>query len=162
MFVTSGRRRPLGRTISHVALVLSIAFGTLAGAGGYWAVIKAPELVRSPNGGLRLEQVRLAVSQRGLTCLEVERPGRHLLGQHAVRLCELVELDAQLRQSLQGGLHFLRQASLTIDRHLHACARHKFRQGAGIVVAIGVVARITVARPRYTLQCVPVNSLRSE
>ncbi len=49
MFVTSGRRRPLGRTISHVALVLSIAFGTLAGAGGYWAVIKAPELVRSPN-----------------------------------------------------------------------------------------------------------------
>ncbi len=49
MFVTSRRRRPLGRTISHVALVLSIAFGTLAGAGGYWAVIKAPELVRSPN-----------------------------------------------------------------------------------------------------------------
>ncbi len=47
--LTSGRRRPLGRTIFHVALGLSIAFGTLAGAGGYWAVIKAPELVRSPN-----------------------------------------------------------------------------------------------------------------
>jgi peptidoglycan glycosyltransferase len=49
MSATSGRRRPLGRTIFHVAVVLAIAFGTLAGAGGYWAVIKAPELVRSPN-----------------------------------------------------------------------------------------------------------------
>ena len=49
MLATSSRRRPLGRTIVHVALVLSLAFGTLAAAGGYWAVIKAPELVRSPN-----------------------------------------------------------------------------------------------------------------
>jgi len=48
MLATSTRRRPLGRTIIHVALVLSIAFGVLAGAGGYWAVVKAPELVRSP------------------------------------------------------------------------------------------------------------------
>lgn len=48
MLATSSRRRPLGRTIVHVALVLSVAFGALAGAGGYWAVIKAPELVRSP------------------------------------------------------------------------------------------------------------------
>ena len=48
MLASSSRRRPLGRTIVHVAIVLSIAFGTLAGAGGYWAVIKAPELVRSP------------------------------------------------------------------------------------------------------------------
>ena len=48
MLATTSRRRPLGRTIVHVALVLSVAFGTLAAAGGYWAVIKAPELVRSP------------------------------------------------------------------------------------------------------------------
>lgn len=48
MLATTSRRRPLGRTIVHVGLVLSIAFGILAGAGGYWAVIKAPELVRSP------------------------------------------------------------------------------------------------------------------
>src|ERR671910_629159 len=48
MFTTASRRRPLGRTIVHVGLVLSVAFGTLAGAGGYWAVFKAPELVRSP------------------------------------------------------------------------------------------------------------------
>ena len=48
MLATSSRRRPLGRTIVHVAVALSLAFGILAGAGGYWAVIKAPELVRSP------------------------------------------------------------------------------------------------------------------
>ena len=48
MLATTSRRRPLGRTIVHVALVLSIAFGILAAAGGYWAVVKAPELVRSP------------------------------------------------------------------------------------------------------------------
>ncbi|HEY4633599.1 MAG TPA: penicillin-binding protein 2 [Candidatus Limnocylindrales bacterium] len=48
MHASSTRRRPLGRTIVHVALVLSIAFGVLAGAGGYWAVVRAPELVRSP------------------------------------------------------------------------------------------------------------------
>jgi len=48
MLATSSRRRPLGRTIVHVALVLSVAFGTLAAAGGYWAVVKGPELVRSP------------------------------------------------------------------------------------------------------------------
>jgi peptidoglycan glycosyltransferase len=42
-------RRPLGSTIVHVALVLSLAFGTLAAAAGYWGVIRAPDLVRSPN-----------------------------------------------------------------------------------------------------------------
>lgn len=46
---TSGRRRPLGRTIVHVALGLSLMFGTLAAAGGYWAVIRGPELARSPD-----------------------------------------------------------------------------------------------------------------
>ncbi|CAN5475233.1 penicillin-binding transpeptidase domain-containing protein [soil metagenome] len=49
MLTPSPRRSPLGRTIVHVALVLSLAFGTLAAAGGYWAVVKAPELVRSPR-----------------------------------------------------------------------------------------------------------------
>ena len=43
------RRRPLGRTISHVALVIAFAFAVLAGAGGYWAVVEGPALVRSPN-----------------------------------------------------------------------------------------------------------------
>jgi penicillin-binding protein A len=48
MLATSGRRRPLGRTIVHVAIVLALSFGVLAGAGGYWAVVRSEELVRSP------------------------------------------------------------------------------------------------------------------
>ena len=41
MLATATRRRPLGRTIVHVAIVLALAFGVLAGAGGYWAVIRS-------------------------------------------------------------------------------------------------------------------------
>ncbi|HEY7701277.1 MAG TPA: penicillin-binding protein 2 [Candidatus Limnocylindrales bacterium] len=48
MLATSTRRRPLGRTIVHVAIVLALAFGVLAGAGGYWAVIRSTELSHSP------------------------------------------------------------------------------------------------------------------
>ncbi len=48
MLATAGRRRPLGRTIVHVSVVITLLFGVLAGAGGYWSVIGAPDLVRSP------------------------------------------------------------------------------------------------------------------
>jgi len=48
MLATSMRRRPLGRTIVHVALVLALAFGVLAGAGGYWAVVRSTDLAHSP------------------------------------------------------------------------------------------------------------------
>lgn len=41
-------RRPLSRGIIHVAVALSVAFGLLAGAAGYWGVVRAPDLVRSP------------------------------------------------------------------------------------------------------------------
>jgi len=46
--LSTSRGRPVGRTIIHVAIVLSLAFGVLAGAGGYWAVVEAPNLVHSP------------------------------------------------------------------------------------------------------------------
>lgn len=49
MTPTRAGRRPIGRAVVHVALVLSLAFGTLAGAAGYWAVVAAPDLVRSPD-----------------------------------------------------------------------------------------------------------------
>ncbi len=42
-------RQSLGRTTIHVAIVLSLAFGSLAAAAGYWGVVEAPDLVRSPN-----------------------------------------------------------------------------------------------------------------
>jgi peptidoglycan glycosyltransferase len=44
-----GARRPLGRTTVHVAIVVCAAFALLAGAVGYWGIVRAPELVRSPN-----------------------------------------------------------------------------------------------------------------
>jgi peptidoglycan glycosyltransferase len=49
MLATDRTRRPLGRTIGHIGLVIAIAFGSLAGAAGYWGVVAAPDLVRSPN-----------------------------------------------------------------------------------------------------------------
>ena len=42
------RRRPLGRGILHVAIVLSVAFAVLAGAAGYWGVVRSSDLNRSP------------------------------------------------------------------------------------------------------------------
>jgi len=42
-------RAPLGRTTIHVAIVISFAFALLAGAAGYWGVVEAPALVRSPD-----------------------------------------------------------------------------------------------------------------
>ena len=48
MLATSSRRRPLGRTIVHVALVLALAFAVLAGAGGYWAVVRSTDLTHTP------------------------------------------------------------------------------------------------------------------
>jgi peptidoglycan glycosyltransferase len=49
MLGTGVARRPLGRTTIHVAIVVSLAFGLLAGAAGYWGVVEAPDLVTSPN-----------------------------------------------------------------------------------------------------------------
>ena len=49
MLGSVGIRRPLGRTTVHVAIVMSAAFALLAGAVGYWGVVAAPDLVRSPN-----------------------------------------------------------------------------------------------------------------
>jgi len=49
MLGTGARRQPLGRATIHVAVILALAFGVLAGAAGYWGVVAAPDLVRSPN-----------------------------------------------------------------------------------------------------------------
>jgi len=49
MLGPAGANRPLGPTTIHVALLLSVAFAVLAGAAGYWGVIRAPDLSRSPD-----------------------------------------------------------------------------------------------------------------
>lgn len=45
----TGTNRPLAPTTIHVALLLSVAFAILAGAAGYWGVVRAPELTRAPD-----------------------------------------------------------------------------------------------------------------
>jgi peptidoglycan glycosyltransferase len=47
--IGDGTRRPLARPTIHVAIVLSAAFVLLAGAAGYWGVIRSADLVRSPD-----------------------------------------------------------------------------------------------------------------
>ena len=49
MLSTTRTRRPIGITITHIALAIAIGFGALAGAAGYWGVVVAPDLTRSPN-----------------------------------------------------------------------------------------------------------------
>jgi peptidoglycan glycosyltransferase len=44
-----GSSRPLGPTTIHVAILLSAAFAILAGAAGYWGVVRSPELTRSSD-----------------------------------------------------------------------------------------------------------------
>jgi peptidoglycan glycosyltransferase len=49
MLGPTGAGRPLAPTTIHVALILSVAFAVLAGAAGYWGVVRAPELARAPD-----------------------------------------------------------------------------------------------------------------
>ncbi len=49
MLGSGGSSRPLAGPTIHVALALSVAFAVLAGAAGYWGVLRSPELVRSPD-----------------------------------------------------------------------------------------------------------------
>lgn len=46
--VGGSHRRPLGRGIVHVAIVLAAAFALLAGAAGYWGVVRSQDLNLSP------------------------------------------------------------------------------------------------------------------
>jgi len=45
----TGVDRPIGRSTVQIALLLAIAFAVLAGAAGYWGVVRGPELVRAPD-----------------------------------------------------------------------------------------------------------------
>ena len=49
MLGSSGSRQSLARPTVHVAVVLSLALALLAGAAGYWGVIRSAELARSPD-----------------------------------------------------------------------------------------------------------------
>ncbi|MEX1169431.1 MAG: penicillin-binding protein 2 [Chloroflexota bacterium] len=49
MLGPAGSNRPIGPTTIHVAILLSVAFAILAGAAGYWGVVRSQELARSPD-----------------------------------------------------------------------------------------------------------------
>jgi penicillin-binding protein A len=49
MLAPPGASRPLGPTTIHVAILLSVAFAILAGAAGYWGVVRGPDLARSAD-----------------------------------------------------------------------------------------------------------------
>lgn len=49
MLGPTGGSRPLAATTIHVAVLLSVAFAILAGAAGYWGVVRSTELARSPD-----------------------------------------------------------------------------------------------------------------
>lgn len=66
-------RRPLGGPIFRVAVALSLAFATLALAVGYWGVVQAPELTRSPNDAAVIAAARTVPRGR-----IIDRDGRSL------------------------------------------------------------------------------------
>jgi peptidoglycan glycosyltransferase len=43
------REQPVGRSIAHIGLILTIAFGILAGGAGYWQVVRSEELSTAPD-----------------------------------------------------------------------------------------------------------------
>src|SRR6185369_287065 len=67
------RRRPVGRTIGHVGLALTVAFAGLALGAGYWQVLRSPDLSRAPDNPVVIAAARNVV--RGLI---VDRDGKVL------------------------------------------------------------------------------------
>jgi len=63
----------LGRTIGHVGLALTVAFGGLALGAGYWQVVRSPDLTADPANPLVVAAARNVV--RGTI---VDRDGKVL------------------------------------------------------------------------------------
>jgi penicillin-binding protein A len=57
----ASRRRPLGRTIGHVGLALTVAFAGLALGAGYWQVLRSPDMSREPDNPLVIAAARNVV-----------------------------------------------------------------------------------------------------
>ena len=56
--------RPIGSNTVHVALLLSVAFAVLAGAAGYWGVVRAPDLSRAPDDAAVIAAARTVARGR--------------------------------------------------------------------------------------------------
>ena len=57
----ASRRRPLGRTIGHVGLALTVAFAGLALGAGYWQVLRSSDMSREPDNPLVIAAARNVV-----------------------------------------------------------------------------------------------------
>jgi peptidoglycan glycosyltransferase len=57
-------RSPLGRSIGHVGLALTVAFAGLALGAGYWQVIRSPDLSRAPDNPSVIAAARNVVRGR--------------------------------------------------------------------------------------------------
>jgi peptidoglycan glycosyltransferase len=57
----ASRRRPLGRTIGHVGLALTVAFAGLALGAGYWQVLRSPDMSREADNPLVIAAARNVV-----------------------------------------------------------------------------------------------------
>ena len=57
-------RRPVSRSIAHVGLALTIAFGVLAGWAGYWQVFRSPDLSNAPDNPAVIAAARNVVRGR--------------------------------------------------------------------------------------------------
>jgi peptidoglycan glycosyltransferase len=58
------RGRPIGRTIGHVGLALTVAFAGLALGAGYWQVLRSPDLRRAPDNPAVIAAARNVVRGR--------------------------------------------------------------------------------------------------
>jgi peptidoglycan glycosyltransferase len=54
-------RRPLGRTIGHVGLALTVAFAGLALGAGYWQVVRSADMTREPDNPIVIAAARNVV-----------------------------------------------------------------------------------------------------
>ena len=70
-------RRPLAGSTVHVAVVLSLAFALLAGAAGYWGVIRSADLARSPDDAAVIAAARTVPRGRILDSTLVNQVFRH-------------------------------------------------------------------------------------
>jgi peptidoglycan glycosyltransferase len=70
---TPARPKPLGQTIAHVGLALTVAFAGIALGAGYWQVLRSPDLSRAPDNPAVIAAARNVV--RGLI---VDRDGKVL------------------------------------------------------------------------------------
>jgi peptidoglycan glycosyltransferase len=115
MLSTARTRRPMGITITHIALAIAIGFGALAGAAGYWGVIVAPELVRAPNDAAVIAASRTV--ERGEI---LDRTGRVLARNERDENGELYRAYANKAVSQVVGYYSRRFGSAGLERAFSA------------------------------------------